>query len=491
MWSDSKLWAALTALALATGAALLVAPWAGHIDDPDTQLYQVVARHFAQDRTWLDARYLPAVYPHFREHLPFGLWPFVVAIRLFGEGALAPLAALMSLGTLGLVAWIGWRWLGPPCAFVATLVLATTESFFFYGGRLRLDVPLVLLATSASVPFLLGASGLFACSLAAGLAALAVLVKGPFGLIPLVAVILARAWVDRSKRMLWLGAITVVVAVLPAAVFLLVDRYLGTATWWDGYLNKQVMASALGGREDGHFNWWFPLASIAGRFWPGLPFVALGAAYAAGIRLPSWLTPGGPGLHAHANTAAKVLTIEVVLALGALCVPYRKVWNHALVVYPPLALLAGLGGAGIALRFASNPTGRRALQTGASIVATAAWAFALFGAGRLLLRSPCVASAEFAGELGTLPVGEPVLLVSAVPDWRLIANLAAERAVNPVPMTAFPSEADDSIRVAIVSEELRPASSLTWSPVAQARGWVLMRRRQPTLPPAGSGSPGG
>src|ERR1700674_3993492 len=41
-------WAAVLVLA----AALLVAPWFGHFDDTDAQLYQVVVRKMAQRRSW-------------------------------------------------------------------------------------------------------------------------------------------------------------------------------------------------------------------------------------------------------------------------------------------------------------------------------------------------------------------------------------------------------------------------------------------------------
>src|SRR5438309_1094532 len=57
------------AAAVALGAALLVAPWAGHLDDTDAHLYTVVARKLAESRAWLDPAYLDHLYPHFREHL--------------------------------------------------------------------------------------------------------------------------------------------------------------------------------------------------------------------------------------------------------------------------------------------------------------------------------------------------------------------------------------------------------------------------------------
>src|SRR5687767_8530330 len=153
--------------------ALVTAPWAGHVDDSDAQLYQVVARHMVEDGTWTELRYLPTVYPRFREHLPFGLWPYAAAIRILGEGALAPLGGLWTLATVALVGWLGTRLLGARAGLAAMLVLATTESFFAYGGRSKLDPPLVLLATLGATPLLLGRTGLGGLLLATGAGAAA------------------------------------------------------------------------------------------------------------------------------------------------------------------------------------------------------------------------------------------------------------------------------------------------------------------------------
>src|SRR4051812_44065777 len=97
---------------LIIGAALLIAPWFGHFDDTDAQLYQVVVRKMAQSRAFLDPRYLDHLYPHFREHLPFGLWPFTLATIAAGERAAPAVAALFSWTTLAGVAAVGTRLFG-------------------------------------------------------------------------------------------------------------------------------------------------------------------------------------------------------------------------------------------------------------------------------------------------------------------------------------------------------------------------------------------
>src|SRR5438132_1348866 len=101
----------------------------------------------------------------------------------------------------------------------AAVALAATETFFAYGARPRLDPPLLLLSLGAAAPFLVGARGAGPWSLSAALAALAVLVKGPFGLVPLCAAGLARAAADRSPRALLSAGLAALAALAPAAPF--------------------------------------------------------------------------------------------------------------------------------------------------------------------------------------------------------------------------------------------------------------------------------
>src|SRR5260370_28937731 len=188
----------LMLVSLVLCAGLLMSPWRGHVDDTDAQLYQVVARNMARDGWWLDPSFLPSVYPHFREHLPFGFWPMALAIRLFGEGALPVLGLLWSLATLALVGWLGWRLLDPWSAVCAVLVLGLTETFFIYGARPRLDPPFLFFSAAAAGLVLNRRGQIGSWLLRAALGAGAWLIKGPFGVLPLWAGAEARASVEAS-----------------------------------------------------------------------------------------------------------------------------------------------------------------------------------------------------------------------------------------------------------------------------------------------------
>lgn len=458
-------------MALVLATAVLVSPWTGHVDDTDAQLYQVVARHLVQDRSWLDLRYLRHVHAQFREHLPFGLWPWAVAIRVAGEGALAPLAGLFTFGTLLVVAGVGRRLGGWSMAAVALLVLGTTESFIIYGARPRLDPLLLLLVSASLAPVLAWPPSAGRWLLAALFASGAALVKGPFGLVPLLAAGLAVAWEHRSVR--WAAAAfgVTALAAVPVGAFLLLDRAWGAGTWWQGYLQSQLLASATGERSDGLEPPWFPFTTVASRFWPGLPLLALGLGRAAG-----WPKQLDRRLPPTPQVAQRLALCGLLLLLG-LALPERKVWHHALVAYPVLALLAGAGATPWLRRWLSTPKRQRGALAALLAVAALGTLFVAVGGGRWVWK-PCVPAAEFRADFDRLAPGDTVLIVSEPPHWRMVAGLAAERQLEPWMEARLTPGADHGAPLALVERHLLPPGALPvpWQRVAEARGWVLLRR---------------
>ena len=418
------------ASALVSAAALLVAPWRGHIDDFDAQIYLVVARNLARDHAFFDLRYLPSMHPVLREHLPFGFWPAAAAIRLFGEWAVNPLHALFMLGAIAAAGLIARRIGGDWAGVSAVLLLGTCESIWQYGGRPLLDPLLLFFATLAA-----GAALRDRFWSAALFGALATLIKGPFGLVPLLGVVLA----NRSAR----GALALFFSVVPLAVFLAIDPGGG---WRSGYLHGQLLASASGARADGVANVWFPFFIIAGRFWPGLPFALAGLAIAR-----RW-------------APLRRLAIACVLGAALLCLPARKWGNHTYVVFP---LLAALGGVALGRLLGRV---RPVLLAQASVgVAAAAMIFSASGLGRRVLRPPCVFSTELAAALDEIPRGSPILVVPR--DVDAVAILAAERDLLPWPSQTLPPPGQ--IRRAVS----RTAGDSNWAEIASARGWSVLRAK--------------
>ena len=295
--------------------------------------------------------------------------------------------------------------------------------------------------------------------------------KGPFGLLPLPCAAIAAAIVYRQPARAWQGALATAFAAFPLAAFLLADKQFGSGSWWDGYAIGQLFASASGRRTDGNLGLWYPFATVAGRFWPGLPVAILGAVRAFRAK---------PGTD-EAKGPTRLFAIQSAALLLALCLPQRKWWNHELIAFPALALLAGAGAAPHFERWLENgPRRERAVTVVLACATVLAMGASLAGLGKLLLQPPCVTSLELSAPLDRLPPGSAVLVVSPAIEWSTFANLAAERKLIPWPETALPETARSTgtgpesatLAVAVAGTAVRPP----WSKVAQARGWEILER---------------
>lgn len=453
--------AAAGALAVAT----LSIPVRSHMDDSDAALYAVVARNIVRSGEWMSLSYLPGVHAHFYEHLPFGLWPQAAAIQLFGEPALKPFNALLCVAILGVLAGAGAALVGWEAATVATVVLSLNDTFFLYGARPRLD-PLLMLAVAVTCLALTRArrkkgTGYFSAwmeALAVAGAAVGALVKGPFGLAVLGCWLLAEWLLDRSWGRAVRSAVMFLLACLPLAAFLGWDLGWNGGAWWTGYVKDQLLASALGGRDDGVLAWWYPLASIAGRFWPGLPLVVVGAIF-------GWRTE-----------RFRPLILATGLLVLSLTLPHRKVWNHTLVAYPLLELVAAIGIAEVGARLLRNARAKRiALNgfVGAAVVACVA--SATVGV-RALAAPPCVFAQELSEDLRALRPAATIAVVSEQPAWRTVSELAFEFDAHPVPV-----QRAEEVRGAdaVVTEPGAPKlTDPGWCEKRFARGWTLYVRCQ-------------
>jgi 4-amino-4-deoxy-L-arabinose transferase-like glycosyltransferase len=415
-------------LAYVAVAALLAVPWRTHVDDLDAQMYLVIARNIARSGRWFDLSFGPGFWPQFREHLPFGFWPAAAAIRVLGEWAVNPVYALLTLGAVAAAARIARTLRGPPAEIGTVLLLGTCEIVWHYGGRPLLEPPLLFFATAS-------AAAALECRWAAGsaFAALATLVKGPFGLLDLACAGLFR----RPLK----AAVATAAAVLPAAVFVLCDPGGG---WREHYWRAQILGSASGMRGGGIALWWFPWAVIAGRFWPGLPFALAGV----------W--------QARRDVRLRPLVWTCLAVTALLCLPARKWGNHTYVVFPLLGALAGCAAAGLVERFRLLP----------AMVAAVACAVLATNVGARIMRAPCPFSTSLAGALAAVPPRSAILVGAAAQDDAALAELAAERDLDPFPAAALP--ASGPFRFAVAREGTTPVDS--WSVRARGRGWLFLQR---------------
>jgi 4-amino-4-deoxy-L-arabinose transferase-like glycosyltransferase len=478
-------WGALFLIAF----GLLALPWTGHLDDSDAQVYRVVVRHLVRDHSWLQPTYLPDVHPRFREHLPFGFWPSALATLALGEHAADVMGALYALLTLTVVAGLARKWAGDVAGVLAVLFLAFDEPFFSLSGTPRLDPLLVLLTTLSAGLVLQGPVTRLRWGLATAFAALGALVKGPFGLLPLACAYAARAASERRLSHLFVGCISTLAAAFPAALFLLYNHWRGDGTWWEGYVHAQLLASALGARTDGKLGVWVPFVTLWHRFWPGLPF----ALYAALSAFTARLHGRGPTIHtteplsnpAQVILAARTLTMVCLLMLAGLCLPSRKVWNHTLVVFPFLAVLAGMGARQLLGKVARADS--TAVRLGQGIIALAVVVVLAFTlrAGRYIWTPRCAASGPLAPILSQIASGTPIQIVSVEPEWRTIASLAAERSLVPSPSTKL-AKPGARFDWALVSPPLFE-SGTGWQVAAVAPDWLLLRAANSVSSPSPNG----
>jgi 4-amino-4-deoxy-L-arabinose transferase-like glycosyltransferase len=429
---------------------------ARHNDDGDAVLYTVVTRNMVHDGTWFDLTYTPNVHAHFREHLPFGFWPGAVVTRVFGEGALPWLGALWSLLTVALVAEVGRRLGGVTMGALAGFLLATTEQFIVNGAANRLDPPLVFFAMLAAAPVLVVPKRSFAAfALTLFAAALAALIKGPFGLVPLVGAAIARAVMERDWKWLPWGAAATLLATVPVIGFLLHERSIGS-DWWSGYVEAQLLASATGARTDGESAWWFPLASIGARFWPWLPLVAVGL----------W--------RARRERTARLTLIWLVLSVLALMLPSRKLWHHVLIAFPALVLTASTSFPLPSRGEGQGEGSNKRLTLITAVITLGTLAFVAFGH-----RGRTVACTDFAPELAAQPANAVVIVgvTEQKSHWREIGVVASEFHLRPW-MAGSPPEMNVELgteaRLALVPEAwpLPP----DWHEVRVARGWRLLAK---------------
>ncbi|MDP2275077.1 MAG: hypothetical protein Q8K32_30315 [Archangium sp.] len=433
------------ALVLFIFVVLMGATWFRHTDVGDAQLYQVIARHMLMRGEWFSMEYLGQ--PFF-DHLPFGLWP-IIAAQAVDERLVIPLHALFSVLTVGLVGVLGHRLSGPWAALASMFFLATTQMYFFQTSYPTLDPVLLLLTTASVLPVLTGPGTARQWLLAWLFAAMAVAVKGPFGLLPLGGVLGARVLVDRSWRHLGLGAVVFVLAAAPVLLFLALRP-----DWREGYGVGQLLASAVGNRSDGSAGLTVAAKFIGERFWPWFPLLFLGIAATTG-RI-TWLRN-----NVHAS---RIVAVACGLMVLGLSLPHRKLWHHTLVVYPLLCVLLGVT---LAPRI-STVFSKRRLIIGLAAMATMSVLAVAGGVDRLLMARPCVLATDFTQEVHRLKAGERVLVISEHPEWDMLSALAFEFDVTP-----FRTSAWEEGSVALVAEASWSSAPPQWRALQRARGWVF------------------
>ncbi len=304
---------------------------------PDEPFFGEGAREMLVDGQWLVTHVNGVVNSH---KPPLFFW--LIAIFSIPIGAVTEFTArlpsvLAALGTLALVMRLGRRWFGPKTAALAGLLLATTYMFWDKARWSQIDSLLCFLIWVALSAFEAWRSGeadgrragaLFWCA-----AALAVLAKGPVGLLLPLGIVIVVLAVERD-----LGSLRRFAPLVGPLVFVLVaGAWAVAATLW-GPADYSVIGAL---RE--HF---------VERGMHGMHHVRPFWYYAE--RLPLSLLPvdgsaaggAGPGL-ARTDAARQGLRLALVAAVFVVVffsISTEKRDLYVLPAFPAIALMMAAGG---------------------------------------------------------------------------------------------------------------------------------------------------
>lgn len=424
-----------------------------HVDVSDANLYRVIARHLVEDDAWLSLRYLPTAYPRFFEHLPFGLWPMALWIRLVGEPSLPLWSLLLGVATVVLVGHAARQLAGDGAGLVAATTLALTQNFFFLSTLTLLDGPLLFSAALVLVGLTRPGVDRWFVALTLMGTLMGVATKGPFGLLTPLAVLGARTLVERRPKLTLVGLVLVVAAVTPVVLFV-----WSSPEWLEGYGRNQLLGSMTGARRDGDSSRLFSVMSVVQTCWPALAVLPLG--------LPALRRRLAPGASSGPVVVAALATVAMVVGLS---LPSRKVAHHVFVAFPLMAVWAGVI-AGPAVERVAN---RRVVMAFVVLVLAGLIAGPL-GIARFYCGPPCAFSTVFADALNELPAGSDIEVVATDSPWPSLSGLSAERRL--VPMHVRSLGDSQKARWAVVEGRLWvPAEG--WLELARTPEFVLVRKR--------------
>ena len=265
---------------------------------PDEPFFGEGAREMVVDGQWLVAHVNGVVNSH---KPPLFFW--LIALFSLPFGAVSEFTArlpsvLAALGTLMLIMRLGRRWFGPKTAALTGVLLATSYMFWDKARWSQIDSLLCFLiwvALSAFEAWRSGdADGRRAGALFWGVAGLAVLAKGPVGLLLPLGIVIAVLAVERD-----LGALRRFAPLVGPSVFVLVTgAWALAATLWGpaeysviGALREHFVERGMHGMHHVRPFWYYaerlPLSLLP---WTGLLPGALVVAWrnrrhSAGVRL--------------------------------------------------------------------------------------------------------------------------------------------------------------------------------------------------------------
>ncbi len=395
-------------------ACLLYLPGLGRpaLWEPDEGRYAEIAREMVQSGDYITPR---DDWVRYFEKPPLMYWAGALAIKLFGanEFAVRLPAALFSIGEVAITCALGEEMFGATAGLAAAASLALSPLFFGFGRFLTLDPALAFLVEAALGCFYMAARAAprfdFSPSrgwlyLAAAMAALGTLTKGPVALVISGGIGLAYAVIEGRRRDLiqipWRGCV-LLYAVITAPWFVLVSwRNPDFLRFFFVHEHFQRYVSST---EHAWGPYFFIPITLAG-MWPWIYFVPRAIAQ---LRRPNREDEASID-----RSALAFLLIWFGFVLVFFSIPRSKLGSYILPGLPPLAILAGYGICGLGQ---AGAKARQVMKT-----------FAMFNVGLAAVAIPILL--VIAGRHRMLALGIDgaialgLLACGAIAAWTIVDN---------------------------------------------------------------------
>lgn len=324
MMKDKQLWRSIALILCVAGLMTFVHLGNLPLFDPDEPVYAETAREMLQFNDFVS----PRIYGEFwYDKPPMYYWLVAGAFKIFGVGefgARFPSAVLAVAGAV-LVYLSGRKLFTERAGLLAALVLVTSMEYFYLSKASVTDMTLTFFLTGSLLAFLHKKSYLFY-----GCAALAVVTKGPIGLLfcgGIVALhLLFTGNLGRLKNMkLFTGG--ALFLALAAPWYLIMYHYHGMA-FVDTFLGFHNVTRFLQPEHQTGTLWYFYIPVLIIGLFPWTAF--LGQAFFRGLK--------EKGQHRNHLVFLMIWAASVFLFFS---LSQTKLVSYILPMYPPLALLIG------------------------------------------------------------------------------------------------------------------------------------------------------
>lgn len=293
--------------------------------DPDEPVYAETAREMLQYGDLIS----PRIYGDFwYDKPPMYYWLVAGAIRLFGDSEFSARfpSALLAVGGVVTVYFAGARLFSDRAGAIAALVLATSFEYFYLGKAAVTDITLTFFLTVSLLGFFQGRYYLAYAS-----AALAVVTKGPIGVVFPALILglhytLTRNWGIWRRLRLISGALVFAAIALPWYGAMYAYHGLEFVNTFLGFHN--VTRFLQPEHPEGKL-WYYYFPVLLVGFFPWTAFL-IQAGRAA------WRERQSAG-----GEALSFLLVWAGVVFGFFTLSQTKLVSYILPMYPPLALLVG------------------------------------------------------------------------------------------------------------------------------------------------------